>query len=170
MLAEYPDQFETSVSWTTRKQRQNEVNGVDYFFKTVEEFKKELDLGGFIEYSEVHGNFYGTHKSQVEKISAKGKICILEIDIKGAKQITDSYPKALYVFINVKDPETLRTRLIGRGSETEESLTKRLNTAKFELENYEKMGVYQMLYNEDLEDCFKQLVEKLMGFYKEVKF
>lgn len=118
----------------------------------------------------VHGNYYGTHKSFLENISQRGKICILELDIKGAEKIHSQYPNANYLFFNVKEFDTLKKRIIGRGSDAEDMIEKRLETAKFELENYKKMGFFIEIFNEDLEICYQEVIGYLQKWYPNVKF
>lgn len=89
-MEHYKDYFEFSVSSTTRQPRQGEENGVHYYFMKRVDFEQEIQQADFLEYNEVHGNFYGTSKSEVLNVQARGKICILDIDVKGAKDIHKS--------------------------------------------------------------------------------
>lgn len=122
-----------SISATTRSPRNGEVHGTNYFFLTHEEFVKKRDEGGFLEWAEYNGNFYGTPKAFVEETLASGKNVILEIDVYGAVQIKNLYPGALFVFIAPEDIATLVKRLEGRGTEEESIIKNRIAIAKKEL-------------------------------------
>ncbi len=122
-----------SVSATTRNPREGEINGVHYFFITKDEFLSEIASGGMLEYAEYVGNFYGTPKRKVEEELEKGKDVILEIETEGAKKIRKTVPEALFIFIAPPSVEELASRLKGRGTEPEEVINKRLETAMAEL-------------------------------------
>lgn len=124
-----------SVSATTRTPRNGEVNGINYFFLTKEEFKNQIQKGEFLEYAEVYDNFYGTPRSSVEKALNNGEDVILEIDIQGALKVKENYPQGVFIFILPPSMEELRNRIVGRQSETEESLLKRFKSAYEEI-NY----------------------------------
>lgn len=122
-----------SVSATTRKPRNGEVDGINYYFLEKEQFLKKVDEGDFLEYAEVYGNFYGTPKSKVFEILESGKDVILEIDIQGALKIKSAYPEGVFIFILPPSMEELKSRITGRGSETPESLKTRLESAYDEI-------------------------------------
>lgn len=123
-----------SVSATTRAPRQGEEHGINYFFKEKSEFLEMMDNNQFLEYAEVYGNYYGTPKDfAMEKIE-KGEDILLEIDIQGALQVKKNYPDGVFIFILPPSLEELKKRIIGRGSETEESLYRRYGAAKAEIE------------------------------------
>ncbi len=122
-----------STSCTTRKPREGEVEGVNYFFIERDEFLNRIDKEDFLEYAEVYGNFYGTPKSEVLKMLEEGKDVILEIDIQGALKIKSSYPKGIFIFIMPPSMEELRNRITNRGSETPESLKTRMECAYDEI-------------------------------------
>jgi guanylate kinase len=121
-----------SVSATTRKMRQGEVDGRDYVFLSREEFKRRVEHGDFIEHAEVYGNMYGTLREPMLRALAAGKIFLLEIDVQGANQLRALGEPGTYVFIAPPDFEELRRRLKGRGSETPEMLERRLHKAEDE--------------------------------------
>lgn len=123
------DDLWISVSATTRSPRDGEINGVNYFFLSKEEFADRISKNGFLEYAKVYNNYYGTPKSKVIEMLNSGKDVILEIDIQGAMQIKKSYPYAIFIFILPPSMEELKKRIINRGSETEESLALRFNSA-----------------------------------------
>ena len=121
-----PSEITISVSMTTRAKREGETEGVSYFFTETESFRKKIDEGGFLEYAEVYGNYYGTPKAYVmEKLEA-GTDVILEIDIQGALNVKKAYSDAVLIFVLPPSMESLRQRLIGRHTETEEAINMRL--------------------------------------------
>jgi len=122
-----------SVSYTTREKRVGEEHGKDYFFVGVDEFKELIDRDKFIEFAEVHGNFYGTSKSQVEKETSLGNDIILEIDVQGAKIVQEKFKEAIGVFILPPSYDVLKTRLTERNTESPEALRIRLSNAKQEV-------------------------------------
>lgn len=133
LMASDPESFGFSVSSTTRAPRPGEVDGVDYRFEDVAEMKADIDAGLFVEHACVHGNYYGTSKAGVERVSAAGKICILDIDIQGVKAVKATNLGAKYLWIDAPDVAVLETRLRGRGTETEDKILKRMATAKTEM-------------------------------------
>ena len=124
-----------SVSATTRAPRPGEINGVHYFFKSEEEFKKMIDEGAFLEYMHVFDmHYYGTPKSFVEQELAEGRSVILEIDVHGAMRVKAAYPDAVLIFIAPPSMSELKSRLIHRGTESSEAIERRFETAYQELE------------------------------------
>ncbi|MBU5454013.1 guanylate kinase [Caproiciproducens sp. MSJ-32] len=138
-----------SVSATTRNPREGEIDGVNYYFLTKEEFERKVKENGFIEYAEVHGNFYGTPRVNVNKMLEEGKDVILEIDIQGALQVKENFKEGVFIFILPPSMEELKRRIIKRGSETEESLMTRFKNAYKEI-NYVSKYNYAVV-NDTLE-------------------
>lgn len=134
LLQEYPDHFGFSVSHTTRKPRPKEIDGKHYHFTTKEIMEADIKAGKFIETATFSGNMYGTSKAAVEEVQKNGKICILEIEIEGAKQVKKTNLNAFFVFIKPPSIEELKKRLEKRNTESKESLDMRLNTAIKEIE------------------------------------
>lgn len=132
VLRRVPDVW-VSVSVTTRAPRPGEVNGRHYEFITLQRFDELAETGGLLEWAEVHGNRYGTPRAAVEEKVASGSQVILEIDPQGAFQIRDLMPRSVLVFIKPPSTEELVRRLAGRGSETEEQVAVRMQTAEREL-------------------------------------
>lgn len=122
-----------SVSMTTRHQREEEKDGVNYFFVSRERFQQAIDNGELLEYAEFVGNYYGTPKSYVEKLLAEGYNVLLEIEVQGALQVLKKCPDALSIFIVPPSMEELEKRIRGRNSETEEMIQERLLKAEKEL-------------------------------------
>lgn len=155
-LVEKKDYY-ISVSATTRNPRAGEIDGKSYYFLTREDFIKKIESGDFLEHAEVHGNLYGTPKSSVLEKLDEGKDVILEIDIQGALKVKETYPDGVFIFILPPSMEELKKRLIGRGSETPESLLTRFNTAFKEI-NYISKYNYAVVNDE-----VNVAVEKIEG-------
>ncbi len=129
---------ELSVSMTTRQPRNKEVDGINYYFVTKEEFQKKIDDDQMLEYAEVYGNFYGTPKEKVISKLKEGKDVILEIDIQGALKVKEAYPEGIFIFILPPSMSELRKRITGRGSETPESINLRLGETLKEVSYIDK--------------------------------
>jgi guanylate kinase len=161
LFAEFPDKFGFSISHTTRSPRAGEQDGVDYHFTTVENFKKLIENKEFIEWAQFSGNYYGTSKKSVRDVAEKGKICLLDIDMQGVKSVKASDLNAKYLFVAPPSIEDLKARLVGRGTETEESIQKRLSAAAGEME-YANTGAHdKIIVNKDLDvayDEFKSFI------------
>ena len=137
LMEKYED-YALSVSMTTRAPRPGETEGISYFFVDKAKFEQTIAEGGLIEYANYCGNYYGTPKAYVEAQLRAGKDVILEIEIQGAMQIKRMYPTALLLFITPPDADTLRRRLVGRGTETMEVINKRMARAVNEAEGIEE--------------------------------
>ncbi|NFF40170.1 guanylate kinase [Clostridium argentinense] len=144
-----------SVSATTRKPRNGEIDGVNYFFIDKDEFLAKIDSNDFLEYAEVYGNYYGTPKSKVFEVLESGKDVILEIDIQGALKIKSAYPDGVFIFILPPSMEELRYRITNRGSETPESLKTRLNSAYEEISFASKYD-YAVI-NDEVNEAVKKI-------------
>lgn len=123
-----------SVSVTTRAPRVGEQHGVNYFFKTKEQFQRMIAEGELLEWAEVYGNFYGTPREFVEQKLDEGMDVLLEIDIQGAMQVKQTYPEGVFLFLIPPSATELEARILGRGSETEESFATRFGAARDELQ------------------------------------
>lgn len=123
-----------SVSATTRKKRDGEIEGVSYFYLSHEEFEKMIAEDKFLEYAHVHNNYYGTPKQFVEKKINEGKIVILEIDVQGALNIKKNTDNGVFIFLAPPSLNELKRRIVGRGTETDEDINIRMNNAKKELQ------------------------------------
>ncbi|OFI07664.1 guanylate kinase [Clostridium acetireducens DSM 10703] len=129
------NEFWISVSATTRSPRLGELNEINYYFLTKDEFKQRIKNKDFLEYAEVYGNYYGTPKSKVEEMLNKGIDVILEIDIQGALKVKECYPEGVFIFILPPSMGELKKRIINRKSETPESFMTRFKSAYKEI-NY----------------------------------
>ena len=144
-----------SVSATTRAPREGEIDGVNYFFLSHEEFKKKIEDGGFLEHAVFCENYYGTPKDEVLKMIESGKNVILEIEVQGALQVRSHYPEAVFVFVIPPTLEELEKRLRGRGTEEDSVITKRLERAKAEFNFIPKYNY--VLVNDTVESAVKRL-------------
>lgn len=144
-----------SISATTRKPRSGEKEGIDYFFVSDSEFERMIADGELLEWACVHGSYYGTPRKAVEECIAQGRQVVLEIDVQGALQIREKMPSAHLIFIEPPSLEVLEERLRRRGTETEESIRQRMETAQVELSR--KMEYDTVLVNDDLEHAVSDL-------------
>jgi guanylate kinase len=154
-----------SISACTRDKRGRlEQHGKDYYFLTPEEFKQKIDQDAFIEWEEVYeGNFYGTLKEEIQRIWDNGKHVIFDVDVKGGLNLKKYFgDKGLAIFVKVPNLEDLATRLRDRGTETEETLSRRMYKAKFESSFQDQFDV--VLVNDDLENSFAE-AERLIGAF-----
>lgn len=122
-----------SVSATTRKKRDGEIEGVSYFYKSREEFEQMIKEGKFLEYAYVHNNYYGTPKEFVEDKINEGKIVILEIDVQGALNVKKNTDNGVFIFLAPPSLKELENRIVGRGTETDEDIKLRMHNARKEL-------------------------------------
>ena len=129
-----PDhKFEYSVSMTTRQKRPGEVDGVDYFFRTREEFEELIKNGQMLEYAEYVGNYYGTPLTYFNETLDKGIDVFLEIEVQGALQVKKKVPDGVFIFLTPPDLDELKDRLVGRGTDSEEVIRQRIERAKEEI-------------------------------------
>lgn len=153
-----------SVSATTRPKRDNEIDGRDYFFLTEDEFKSRLESGEFLEWEEVYpGRFYGTLRSEVERILNEGYIAIFDVDVVGGLQIKKHFGKQLMdVFVMPPSVDELHRRLVARATESEDSLMKRVSKAEKELQYAFRFN--HVIVNADLDQARKEAEEKVNAF------
>lgn len=144
-----------SISYTTRQPRRGEIHGREYFFVSRDEFVAMRDSNAFLESATVHDNFYGTSKQQIEKELVEGRDIILEIDVQGAAIIKNLMPQSISVFIMPPSFETLRERLLRRGSEAENDLSLRLANARGEVERFSEFDY--VIINDDLPTATENL-------------
>ncbi len=144
-----------SVSCTTRSPREGEVDGQDYHFLSRNDFSAKERAGEFAESAEVHGNLYGTLRSELARIFATGRHVVMDIDVQGARQLVAVFPESVLVFLLPPSAETLLGRLTGRNTEAPEALARRLTAARDELA---AVGNYQyVVVNDDLERAYAQV-------------
>ena len=146
-----------SVSATTRPPRPGEVEGREYFFVDADRFDDLVATSGLLEWAQFAGNRYGTPRGAVEEHRAAGHPVLLEIEVQGARQVRQSVPGALLVFLAPPSWETLMARLVGRGTESDEAVARRLQHAREELAAAEEFDV--VLVNADVEECAAALLQ-----------
>lgn len=156
--------LEFSVSACSRPKRGNEIDGKDYYFFSVDEFKKKIDNNEFLEWEEVYDNqFYGSLKSEVERITKKGKNVVFDIDVKGALNIKKYYQdKALSIFILPPSIQVLEDRLKKRSTDSKEQIKKRIERAKFEISYSDKFD--KQVINDKLEDSVNETKKIIKTF------
>jgi len=157
-LEKHPE-FKLSVSCTTRAPREGEIDGINYFFLTKDEFKTCIDNNEFIEWAEFSGNYYGTKKEFIAKSVQNGDNMILEIDTKGALNVKKLIPESELIFIAPPSLEELESRLRGRHTETEEAIQKRLASIKLEIDNSKYFN--HIIINDTIEHAVSEL-EKII--------
>ncbi|EGG21231.1 guanylate kinase [Cavenderia fasciculata] len=162
---EFEGSFGFCVSHTTRKPREGEVDGVHYYFTDKASIEKEIAEDKFVESANVHGNYYGTSKKALQNVLDKGKICILDIDVQGCESVKKAKIPAKFIFISPPSYEELEKRLRGRGTESEESLQKRLTNARTEMGYLDKPGFFDIvIVNDNLEDSYTKLRDIILPY------
>jgi len=161
ILNDYPE-FVFSVSATTRKKREGETDGADYFFLSESDFKKKIENDEFIEWEKFYDYYYGTLKSFISEKVNEGKILLLDVDVKGAFNIKNYFPESLVIFIMPPSTETLKERLLKRKTETEEDLRKRLERAEMEMQYKDKFDF--KVTNDDLNKTIKNVKKIINNF------
>ncbi|XP_076667340.1 guanylate kinase isoform X3 [Andrena cerasifolii] len=169
LFEEFPDMFGFSISHTTRAPRPGEEDGKHYYFTTKEKMRRQVEQGEFLETATFSGNMYGTSKQAVENVVAAGKVCVLDIEVEGVKQVKQSSLEPLYVFIKPPSVDELEKRLRDRNTETEESLKHRLSIARTEMEYGLKPGNFDVLIeNDDLPKAYEKLREFILSNFKQL--
>ena len=150
-----------SVSATTRAPREEDTEGVTYFFKSPDEFRSMIDSEQFLEWAMYNENYYGTPAPAVDKLLSEGKNVILEIEVQGAMNVTGKRPEGKYIFVAPPSFEELKKRLVGRGSESIDEINKRVSLAKDE---YDKRNEYDFIVvNDDLDTAVKDIKNIIEG-------
>ncbi|EFP02772.1 hypothetical protein CRE_28028 [Caenorhabditis remanei] len=162
-MKEYPKSFAFSVSHTTRQPRAGEEHGKHYFFTEREKMQEMVKNGEFLEHATFSGNLYGTSKRTVLEIENSGKICVLDIELQGVRNIKNSHLDARYILIRAPSIKLLEERLRARGTETEETLKNRLKHAEEDLVEIERDPTLfdKVIVNDDLERAYKEFVDLL---------
>jgi guanylate kinase len=161
LLTKFPE-LGFSISCCNRAMRNGEVNGEHYYFLTQQDFEQKIAAGEFVEWQEVYpGSYYGTLKQEVERLWAMGKTVIFDVDVKGGLNLKQYYKEqALAIYVDVSDLEVVKERLKKRGTETEDSLLKRI--AKMKEESTYKSQFDVLLNNDNLDETFSK-AERLVG-------
>lgn len=164
LLEKYPDRLAFSISAATRAPRGAERDGVDYHFMSVEAFNEQIQSGGFVEWEMVYeGKYYGTLKSELERIWSTGRVPLLDIDVKGAIHVQQQFPEqTCSIFIEPPSVDELKRRLLSRGTETEESLGARVSKAAYEISF--KHSFQHVIQNHDLSQACGETEAVIMDF------
>lgn len=158
LMSDFPNKFGFSISHTTRKPRSGESHGVHYYFTNKQEMSEAVKNGKFIESATFSGNLYGTSKAAVEDVLKANKVCILDIDVQGVKQIKQSDLNPLYIFIEPPSLVELENRLRHRSTESEESLKSRLKVAADEISYGKTPGTFDVIIlNDNLDKAYESL-------------
>jgi len=163
-VLQYLPELRFSTSATTRTMREGEVNGKDYHFLSVDDFKKGIERNDFLEWEEVYRNqFYGTLKSEIQRIWDEGKTVIFDVDVKGGLNIKKYFGEnALAIFVEPPTVQELENRLRKRGTETEESLRKRVEKAEYELSFAPKFD--KIILNDNLDNAREEMLQTIREF------
>lgn len=155
-LREVVPDVKFSVSYTTRKPRAGEVDGVHYSFVDEDEFRAMIAEGEFVEWAQVHGNFYGTSKRSIEDMVNEGFDVILDIDVQGGRQIKEHFPDSILIFVLPPSMDELKRRLTGRMSDAEDVIKKRLKNAIDEIREYKNYDY--VIINDAFDDALEEMV------------
>ena len=158
-LMEVNPNLEYSTSVTTREPRKGEKEGINYFFRTPEEFQQMIRQDELLEWAEVYGNFYGTPRSHVQAYLASGKDIVLEIDTQGALQVKSRFPQGVFIFLMPPSLEELACRIQKRGSETPEAMERRLKSARLEIGSAFQYNY--LVVNDDVDQAVFQIQQIL---------
>jgi guanylate kinase len=154
-LFEQDTDLQYSISMTTRKPREGERDGIDYFFKEKEDFEQLIKVNKLLEWAEYVGNYYGTPRDYVEQTIEEGKDVFLEIEVQGALQVRENFSEGVFIFLIPPSLEELKNRIVGRGTEAANIVNDRLHTAKEEIE---MMGAYDyVVVNDKVENAVKRV-------------
>ena len=154
LIEEFPN-IQFSISYTTRKPREGEIDGIDYVFISKEEFKKLIEKDMFAEWANVHGNYYGTPRKEIEEKLNKGFDVVFDIDVQGAKNLKQNLRQGVFVFILPPSIEELKRRLIKRGSDDPKTIEIRLKNAQKEMESIDEFEY--VILNDDLNKAYDKL-------------
>jgi len=161
VVTKHQEELRFSISYTTREPRSNEANAVDYLFVSEEEFMRLRDAGEMLEYARVFDNYYATSRSQVEKHLAENRSVVLEIDWQGAKQVRESMPDCVTIFIFPPSLAELERRLRGRGTDAPEVIERRLRDARSDMAHW--VDFDYVIVNDKLDDAIIDLEAVLKG-------
>lgn len=164
LLNNFPSQFAFSVSACTRPQRDYEIDGKDYYFLSVDEFRNRIANHEFAEWEEVYaGSYYGTLKTEIERLWSEGKCVLFDVDVKGGLKLKEAYgDQALSIFVKVSSEDEIKRRLNSRGTETEETLAVRMSKVRYELSFQTEFDV--ILVNDILEETLHRAETTALDF------
>ena len=159
-LFEEASELQYSISMTTRDMRPGELDGIDYFYKSVEEFETLIEQNQLLEYAKYVSNYYGTPRKYVEETLAKGQDVFLEIEVQGALQVKENFPEGVFIFLFPPSLEELKNRIVNRGTESQELVVNRLKEARKEIE---MMDAYDYVV---VNDRVEHAVDKVKAIIK----
>lgn len=163
LLKDLRERVALSISSTSRAPRGTEQHGKEYFFLTAEDFKQKIDQGEFVEWAQVHGNYYGTSRKTLEQFWSKHKHVLLDIDVQGAESLRQAFPQNCFtVFIAPPSIEVLERRLRGRGTDSEEAIQKRMKNALEELTHQDRFDL--VLVNDNYQETYRELEKAVIQF------
>lgn len=166
LMRRYADRYALSISATTRAPREGERDGIEYFFRTKEQFEQMIKEDALVEYAQYVGNYYGTPRAYVEEQLNAGKDVILEIEIQGALKVKEKFPDTLLLFVTPPSAEELKNRLVGRGTETMDVIESRLARAVGEAEGMEAYDY--LVVNDVLDECVEEVHHLILGEHRRV--
>lgn len=155
------DHLHLSISYTSRDMREEDKEGVSYYFVSKEQFEGKIKNGDFLEYALVHGNYYGTPKAEIKNRLEAGEDVLLEIDVEGAMNVKKMFPSTILIFIMAPSMEVVRDRIIARGGENKEQIITRFKTAYQEINQIPKYNY--VVVNDDLEEAVKKVESILIS-------
>lgn len=159
-LFEEASELQYSISMTTRDMRPGELDGIDYFYKSIEEFETLIEQNQLLEYAKYVSNYYGTPRKYVEETLAKGQDVFLEIEVQGALQVKENFPEGVFIFLFPPSLEELKNRIVNRGTESQELVVNRLKEARKEIE---MMDAYDYVV---VNDRVEHAVDKVKAIIK----
>lgn len=165
LLSDFCTDLLFSVSATTRAPRTGETDGRDYFFLTTEEFQRRIERSDFVEWAQVYDNYYGTLKSELERIVSTGKTCLLDVDVQGGMNIKKAFPEAVLIFIIPPSIDELKRRITNRRTDTPEVIRKRIAHALHELEYADRYDI--QVLNDDIERAYGELKGIFSGLLRD---
>lgn len=170
LMREFPNKFGFSISHTSRKPRGTEVEGLDYYFCTNDEFEHLLSENVFVEHAKVHEHYYGTSKQAIEDIVSTGKYCLIDIDIQGLEQMQNSSFKdrAYYIGILPKSLEDLRDRLVKRNTDSDESIQIRLSNSIKEIERIKSNSNIRLITNDNLQETLAEFFALIRSYWNDI--
>lgn len=170
LMKQFEGCFAFTISHTTRKQRPGEEHGKNYFFVSEEEMKRDIEEDKFVEHVSNYGNYYGTSIQAIKSVMDSGRICLLDIDTNGVLSIKKTSLQARCVFVMPPSFQNLKERLVGRGTESDESLQKRLDLAEKEIKFGQQPGMFDLvIMNDDLDRAYQQILDFLKEDIEAIK-
>lgn len=165
LFSTHPQSFSFSISHTTRLPRHSEADGKHYHFTSKDSFERMIENREFVEFAQFSGNWYGTSKKELDRIREGGRVAVLDVERQGVLSLKQALPEARYILFKPPDQQSLRARLLARGTETEESLRKRLDTALKDMKwAEESIDLFDMvIINDNIDDAYARFEAFVMN-------